>query len=290
MTEQTARNAFIGEYGPADWLSLKQEVLDPKAVELEGILPLIEERARTQPDMEVLDCCSGEGQFTVELHRATKSSNVIGLDNYRKYMEHARSTYAGMGLVSVEGDVYKLPFGDSAFDIVASRSTLEILNGEVMFKEMARVLKPGGWIYISLSYDSTYPFAPGPDRDLEMKIQRNFDVYAMEWGQVYGIRAKNGGRSGRFLPLYAWAHGMNILKLVASDWFLYPTPEFTSKEKAAILLQLDIVYQANKRVPTEDAVDPDALEEWYRRVQTDVENNRTTFSNHQYSLLAEKPR
>lgn len=291
MSELLHQSAFIGEYGPADWLSLKEEVLDLKAQELEQIPPLIEERARNHPgELEVLDCASGEGQFTVELHRATNSSKVIGLDNFHKYMNIARSRYPEVGLICLGADLYKTPFADAAFDIVATRSTLDIMDGPRMFKEMVRVLKPGGWIYISLAYDSTYKFAPGPDRDLEMKIRRNYDVYAIEWGRSYGIEAKNGSRCGRFLPLYAWSHGLNILKLVSADWFLYPNPEFTNKEKAVMYLQLEMLYQASKRAKEpEYAIDPMVLDQWYQRVLSDIANNRTTYASHQYSMLAEKP-
>jgi SAM-dependent methyltransferase len=291
MSENLDRNAFIGKYGPADWLTLKEEILDSKAVELEQILPLIEERARSHSrELEVLDVASGVGHFTVELHRAAHSNKVIGLDDYREYMDIARTRYHEIPLNCLEANLYKTPFADGTFDIVATRSTLDIMNGPMMFKEMVRVLKPGGWIYISLVYNSTYKFAPGPDHELEMKIRRAYDVCAIEWGRSHGVEAKNGSRGGRFLPRYAWDHGLKILKLVSADWFLYPNPEFTSKEKAVMFLQLDMLYQACKRVKDpEYALDPIALDRWYERVQSEIANNRTTYGSHQYSMLAEKP-
>lgn len=288
VNKTKSRHAFIGQSGPADWLPLKQEVLDPAAFQREQILPLVRELAKYRPNMEILDCGSGEGQFTELLHGATNSSRIIGLDNYRRYLRKAQSNFPDVPIVYLQANIYKMPFADATFDIVASQSTFDVLNGKLMFKEMIRVLKPGGWIYLSMLYDSTYPYSPEPDRDLEAKILRNFDLYAVEWGESYGIK-EGDSRAGRRLLHYAQSYGLNLLKLAISDWFLYPNPEYTSKEKAVMHLMLDIYFQASKRAPPEHAIDPVTLEKWKQKVQSDIDNSRTTFTHHQYSMLAEKP-
>ena len=291
MNDQTQRSVLIGEYGPVDWLSLKEEILDPKAQELEHILPLVAQRAKkSKEELEILDVASGEGRFTTQLYAATKSTKIVALDNYEPYLKTARERYGQEGQVQCIGNLYDLPFQDGAFDIVATRSTLDIMDGPRMFREMVRVLKPGGWIYISLVYDSTYKFAPGPDVDLELSIERAYNRYAIEWGVSYGTKAVNGSRAGRFLPLYAWDNGLTIVKLVAADWFLYPNPEFTAKEKAVLNLQLEMIYQACKRAQEpEYAIEASRLEEWYLRIRNEIDSSRTTYTSRQFSLLAEKP-
>lgn len=290
MSDQTQRSVFIGEYGPADWLSLKEDVLDPHAQELEQILPIIQKRAaNTDEDLEILDVASGEGRFTTQLLAASKSVKIIALDNYLPYFNTARDRYRDVSHIQCGGNLYDLPFSDQSFDIVATRSTLDIMDGPRMFREMVRVLKPGGWLYVSMVYDSTYKFAPGPDPDLENLIQRAYNRYAIEWGASYGVEAANGSRGGRFLPLYAWDNGLSIVKLVAADWFLYPSPEFTIKEKAVLQLQLEMIYQACKRAhEPEYMIEASRLDEWYKRLKRDIDTNRTTYTSHQFSLLAEK--
>jgi SAM-dependent methyltransferase len=292
MSDQTHRSVLIGDYGPADWLTLKENILDPGAQEREQILPLIAERGRTEPDLEILDVASGEGRFTTQLYAASQSTKIIALDNYKQYLEIARTRYGDVDQASCIGNLYDLPFGDSSFDIVATRSTIDIMDGPRMFREMVRVLKPGGWIYVSLVYDTTYKFAPGSDTDLEYMIQRAYNRYAIEWGVSYGIKAVNGSRAGRFLPLYAWDNGLRIIKLVPSDWFLYPNPEFTAEEKAVLHLQLDMIYQACRRAAQEPeyAIEADRLDDWRAKVRREIDSSRTTYTSHQYSLLAEKPR
>jgi SAM-dependent methyltransferase len=292
MSNQTHRSVLIGDYGPADWLTLKEDILDPGAQEREQILPLIAERAKgSEEELEILDVASGQGRFTAQLYAASKSTKIIALDNYLQYLKIAQERYGHVSQSSCIGNLYDLPFGGESFDLVATRSTIDIMDGPRMFREMVRVLKPGGWICVSLVYDSTYKFAPGPDANLESMIQRAYNRYAIEWGVSYGIKAVNGSRAGRFLPLYAWDNGLGIVKLVAADWFLYPNPEFTTEEKAILHLQLDMIYQACKRAEDpEYAIEAGRLDEWYTRVGREIDSSRTTYTSRQFSLLAEKPR
>lgn len=292
MSDHSHRSVFIGEYGPADWLYLKEEVLDPKAEELEKILPLIEQRAKgSTQELKILDVASGEGRFTSHLAAASRSTRVVALDNYMRYLETAGERYGDVSQALCAGNLYDLPFGDETFDIVATRSTLDIMDGPRMFQEMVRVLKPKGWLYVSLVYDSTYKFSPDSDADLEKLIQRAYDRYAIEWGVSHGVRAVNGGRGGLFLPLYAWKNGLTIVRLVAADWFLYPSPTFSAKEKAILNLQLEMIYGACKRAQEdpEYAIDEQRLDDWRLRIRNRIESSRTTYTSHQYSILAEKP-
>lgn len=291
MVNEKHRSVLIGDYGPADWLTLKEDILDPPAQELEQILPLISERAaKASAELTVLDVASGQGRFTKELHEAAGRARVITVDNYLPYMRIADQKYGDTGQIQCMGNLYDLPFRDGTFDVVATRSTMDIMDGPRMFREMVRVTKPGGWVYVSLVYDSTYKFAPGPDPDLEVAIQRAYNRYAIEYGMSYGIGAVNGSRGGRFLPLYAWDNGLSIVKLVASDWFIYPRPTFTDEERAVLVLQLDMIYKACLRADDPDyLIDSDRLEKWYQTVKNDIVANRTTYTSRQFSLLAEKP-
>lgn len=285
--ESKQRSAFIGQYGPADWLSLKQEVVDEGAFELEGIMPLIASRAQKQSNMEILDCGTGEGYFANRLHNATNSTKIVGLDIYLPYLKKAKKLFANSPTCYLGGNLYETPFWDETFDIVASQSTFDILNGDLMLKEMVRVLKPGGWMYISMAYDSSYPFTPQFDRAVEEKIRQNFDRYGMEWGQRGDIR-EGDSRCGRNLWHSVKKYGMNVLRYIVSDWILYPNPEYSAKEKAILHLLVDFYYQANKRADDENMIDPSILDKWKLKLQKDIDRNFLTCIIHQNSILAEK--
>lgn len=72
-----------------------------------------------------------------------------GLGSYKQFCDNhvyiGADTEAGNNVDIVLKDGYKFPFEDRQFDIVISGQTIEhIEHPWVWFKEMARVLKPGG--------------------------------------------------------------------------------------------------------------------------------------------------
>lgn len=65
-------------------------------------------------------------------------------------------------LVTVVGDGHDLPFGAEAFDAVISQAVLEhVKKPEKMIREMERVLRPGGYIYVEVPF--LQPFHAYPD-------------------------------------------------------------------------------------------------------------------------------
>lgn len=284
------RSSFIGEYGPADWLRLKQEILDVPAFEREAILDLIEKRK----DIEtILDCGAGEGNLAQRLHSLADAKITCGVDLFRTYLETAKERQESAKIYYQEASFYQLPFNDAVFDLVAIQSTFDIMNGDRLMGEMLRVLKEGGWLYISMAYDSSYPFSPVYDEDLEHKIRTNFDVYAIQHEVSEGIRGGDA-RTGRKLWHYAYKYGLTTIRYTSSDWILYPKPKYTAEEKAVLHLLLQFYYQPtldpDNSKPSEHRVDPKRLNEWYQTRQRQIENSELTLNIHQNSLLAEKPR
>lgn len=89
----------------------------------------------------VLNIGSGPGRDGSILQEA--GQNVVCLDASQAMIEMSTSR----GLVSVLGDLLQLPFEDASFDAVwAYTSLLHVSKAEVAqaFKEIRRVLKPGG--------------------------------------------------------------------------------------------------------------------------------------------------
>ncbi len=65
-------------------------------------------------------------------------------------------------LVTVVGDGHYLSFRDGAFDAVISQAVLEhVKKPEKMIREMERVLRPGGYIYVEVPF--LQPFHAYPD-------------------------------------------------------------------------------------------------------------------------------
>lgn len=102
---------------------------------------------------EVLDMGCGTGRFTIPLAERVKS--VSGLDLSPMMLATARKKLADRGLEADlrEGDMAALPFADASFDVVVSMLALMHIPREdrqQVFREVARVLRPGGRLLIGV--------------------------------------------------------------------------------------------------------------------------------------------
>ena len=102
----------------------------------------------------VLDAGSGDGFWTMRL--AKKCARITGLEPDHKTLNFARMLHRRCNLTYVCGLGEALPFPDHSFDKIVSISCLEHFADPLEgLKEMARVLKPGG--RVALSVDSLLP-------------------------------------------------------------------------------------------------------------------------------------
>jgi ubiquinone/menaquinone biosynthesis C-methylase UbiE len=99
-------------------------------------------RRHLQPGQRVLD--AGCGRYLKFCHELSPIAHVTGID-----LEPVLETHNTAGPFGVRGDVGRLPFRSSYFDMVICRSVVEHLTspGEV-FREFFRVLKPGGNVVV----------------------------------------------------------------------------------------------------------------------------------------------
>jgi ubiquinone biosynthesis O-methyltransferase len=100
-------------------------------------------------DKTLLDVGCGDGALASELAR--RGAIVTGLDADPVMIAAARqrTKIEGTQLRFIEGQAERLPFDDTAFDRVVAVTVLcFVRDAERAVAEMARVLKPGGWVVI----------------------------------------------------------------------------------------------------------------------------------------------
>ncbi|HSP90345.1 MAG TPA: class I SAM-dependent methyltransferase [Vicinamibacterales bacterium] len=99
----------------------------------------------------ILDAGCGGGGMPVSF--AEEARQVVGIDLAPRFADagHRIAAERGLGNLSfARADGQALPFPDATFDMVLSHAVIEhVADAALYLRELARVLKPGGTMYLS---------------------------------------------------------------------------------------------------------------------------------------------
>lgn len=122
---------------------------DSAAPRVEFLLRQLVRRLRT-PRPKVLNIGAGGGHL--EMQALKKGWDIHTLDPDSAAIERLQAA----GVAAKQGYIQELPYADGEFDGVVTSEVLEHLTDEQResgLKEMARVLKPGGWVFVTVPAD-----------------------------------------------------------------------------------------------------------------------------------------
>jgi SAM-dependent methyltransferase len=110
--------------------------------------------ARIKKGDVVVDLGSGAGNDCfIARHETGETGKVIGIDFTIAMIDRARANAEARGFNNVEfrqGDIEKMPITSNVADVIVSNCVLNLVpNKDGVFKEIYRVLKPGGHFSIS---------------------------------------------------------------------------------------------------------------------------------------------
>lgn len=123
----------------------KTESIEEAVKRLERV---IAETANITKDCRVLDVGCGVGGPTIHIAKITGAKEVRGLNINKKQVLKGRERAKEQGVTNVffdHGDAMQMPYPDNYFDVVTFfESTCHMPDKAGFFREIARVLKPGG--------------------------------------------------------------------------------------------------------------------------------------------------
>ncbi|PBC04027.1 class I SAM-dependent methyltransferase [Mesorhizobium sp. WSM3860] len=114
-----------------------------------AILP----RHGMRPGVVMADICCGIGDFAVLVQKEFQPSRIVALDHSISSLDYARRVMREFDIRGIEytyGDASEMLLDEAQFDLVTCRHSLQIFNRpELILKELYRICKPGGRVYIT---------------------------------------------------------------------------------------------------------------------------------------------
>lgn len=112
--------------------------------------------------VKILDVGCGRGFYLCALSKMFPSAELFGLDSDDEYLDVARNLLKREGVRLEKGDITKLTFDDSFFDVVIASEVLEHVDNDSRgIEQIHRTLKPGGRLIVTVP-NKNYPFLWDP--------------------------------------------------------------------------------------------------------------------------------
>lgn len=103
------------------------------------------------PRKDVLDVGAARGDFLLTCAR--EGIQACGIEYHQKNVDVARerATREGLSISIEQGDAEQLPYANNSFSFINASEIIEhVAHPELFLAELYRVLKPGGFVYISV--------------------------------------------------------------------------------------------------------------------------------------------
>lgn len=150
-----------------------------------------------KPGMQMADICCGIGDFAVLAQKEYELGRLVALDHSKSSLDYARKVAAEFGVKGVEyvyGDASEMLLESNQFDFVTCRHALQVFDHpEEILKELYRICKPGGRVYITNEKNSHCLGEPRSET-----IQWTYNEVAKLWDH-FDMDIELGPKSRRYL-------------------------------------------------------------------------------------------
>lgn len=186
-----------------------------------------------KPGMSVADICCGIGDFAVLLQKEFRPERVLALDHSKSSLDYARKVARDFGITEIEyvyGDASEMVIDDNEFDFVICRHSLQVFDRpELILRELFRICKPGGRVYITNEKNSHCLGEPRGE-----SIQWTYTEVARLWAD-FKMDIELGPKSCRYLA----DAGFDDIKI---DTFMVTNRDGDPQEFADMIQAWENVY------------------------------------------------
>jgi ubiquinone/menaquinone biosynthesis C-methylase UbiE len=152
--------------------------------------------------MRVADICCGCGDVALLIARELKPGSIVGVDHSTPAIDHAIRLQKEFKVTNTDfrlGDATALMMADEIFDFVLCRLSIQIFSRpEQILRELHRVLRPGGRLYL-LGEDYDMIIGYPNEREIRSVYEK-----AGKYGKAIGMDLYNGRK------LYSILTGMKM--------------------------------------------------------------------------------
>ncbi len=149
-------------------------------------------KIKMKPGWHVLDIGCGDGRLTAIVAEKAKNSSVLGIDNSKSMIGHAKNEFKGgkyKNLAFMTKDARRISFKNE-FDLILSNSCLHwVIDHRSLLKRIKKALKPNGKIFIQMGGKGNAQMMVNNVNEIirKKKWKKYFREFSFPWG-FYGAK------------------------------------------------------------------------------------------------------
>ena len=175
--------------------------------------------------------------------------------------------------------------GQSQWNLLIAQALLDVIDAPKALRSLLPLLRPGGLLYLTITFDGATIFQPEIDQALDAKIEELYHRTMDE--RIVAGRRSGDSKAGRHLFGHLRATGIEVLDAGGSDWVVFAGPHGYSADEAHLLhFIVDTIASALAGHPE---LDPIQFAEWITLRHAQIEDSTLVYIAHQLDVLGRKP-
>jgi hypothetical protein len=159
------------------------------------------------------------------------------------------------------------------FDLVVAHALVDILDLPSSLDALVRLARPGGLVYLPITFDGETTFEPGREEDDAI-----LSVYH------HTMNGPGSARTGRRLFHALRRHPVDVLEMGSSDWIVHPVGDGYPEDEAFFLRFILTTIEG----AVAELVDPGIVGRWLSARSSQVERAELVYGAHQLDVLGRK--